>query len=149
MMRKLYCNSIIEGLLRGVILSLIMDFSVSIYAVSFKRDICILIIGIVASFLCSYFLLNKRMANKKEIIISFLISTVLFWSVNVIAFFNNFTLRFCFFPLREVESGEGFIIVFLYGVYILVTIIFRLFLFVIMLVKNDASKQDYNTCSDI
>lgn len=143
MMRKLYCNSIIEGLLRGVILFLIIDYSVSVYSASIKRDVCILIAGIGFSVISSFFLLNllnQKRINKKERILSFLIGTALFWSVNIIAFFNDFTLRFHCFPYREMESGEGFTIVFLCGVYILVTIVFRLFLLAVLFVRNGMNR---------
>lgn len=144
-MRKVYCNSVIEGIVRGIILFLILDYGVSIYSVSVQMDIFVLIVGIMISFICSFFLLNDKELSKKKSVISFLIGTISFWIVNIFTFFNNFTLRFSAFPYREAEPAEGFIIIFLFGIYIIATMAFRMFLFVAKLLKKRVDSSPSET----
>ena len=127
-----YKKPISDGLIRGFLSFFITEFitftdSYSAYIVAFA--LCLMIYFVI------YFLLIKN-DNQKQLLAEYLISFLSFLFSAVLIFINYMFIHISIFPQREIWYGDGFVLLFVQGAFVLGTIFFRLVALIIFSYRN-------------
>lgn len=142
MKKRIFLKAVLDGLIQSLILVCLETFSISVYASNLSLEQHLLI-GASSAVLSAvvYVVLTLKESNNKKLACFSLIS-ILFFVLNMVSILAiRLTFRFNFMPLREVNNADGILILFIIGCYILVSIILRICVFVISIIKNIHRKQ--------
>ncbi len=132
-MKKEYKKSILDGIIQGVLVCFFPKYIVSVFFVDepIELNIVFTIILCVLSIISFYYLILRK---KEKILLNSFISFMVFLIILTLNFINLFTLNIKILPLREVSNADGLLILLLMYLYLVPTVILRLFAFMIALV---------------
>lgn len=137
--RKLLLSAILDGVVNGLLLFLLGEYTVSIYiAESYVPCIIIGALSALFSTLCFWNLYKK--ANAK-IGFFFLISMVTYILVLCLIFVNYISVHIYIFPRRSLGNGDGIILILVEFFYTVVCTVSRLVCCIAIKVFRSSRKQ--------
>ncbi|MBR4058022.1 MAG: hypothetical protein IKK00_07855 [Oscillospiraceae bacterium] len=142
MNKRIVLKAALDGLIQSLILVCLGTFSVSVYASNLSLEKHLLI-GASSAALSAFVyvaLTLKESDNKK--LTRFSLNSLLFFILSTVVIFAiRLTFRFGFMPLREVNHADGILLLFVIGCYILASIVLKICVYIISVIKNIHRKQ--------
>lgn len=137
MNKRILIKAVFDGLIQSLILAGLGTFSISVYSANLALEQYLLIGVICAIFSAVVYAVFtvKEFSNKK--IIYFSLVGILCFVLSIVSILALYlTFSFNFVPLREINNADGILILFSIVCYILASIIFRICIFVLSIIKN-------------
>lgn len=148
MKNRIVLRAAIDGIFQGFLLFILGEFLISIYAQKFSLEKQLLLCGILAisSAIVYYFLLFRSFYNK---VIKFSLYSIVWFCISVFLMFINYlTVSFHILPIRQLNEGDGIILIITDVAFILLSIFSKLTVFLISLIKSKKNKKKFKIEND-
>lgn len=142
MNKKIYWKATIDGLFGSLILQFLNTFCISVFSTgySFEQFFLVTIFGALLSTSIYCIFLLKEYENKK--VRYFTALGFLFFIIGrVIFLFLDLTVKWEILPLRETNSADGLLIIFMAVCFILTSILLRACVFILLMIRNKRRNQ--------
>lgn len=133
-MKRFLYNGIWDGLLHGLLLIFVGGYSASVFALhSYAFDLALIAACVIVTAVSAHFAFRHQPPTRLWIIL--LISCLIFSLIALLGFCNLFTLKLRVFPQRELGDADGIIMLLYQALYLFVSAITRIVLFVFALIS--------------
>ena len=130
-MRKEYIYSILDGIITGLLLCFIGEYTFSTLFIEPQIEYNLIIIFIICiiSLVSTYFLIFRK--AECSILKKYLISIASFMVVLIVDVINLVTFKIRLLPIRETSDADGLLAIFFMGIYLAFVLISHLLALII------------------
>lgn len=135
--KKYFLKALLDGFISSLVLDCLDIFLLSVYASSLSLK-QYLLLGVLGAMISSaiYFVFILKESSNKNILRFSLMSIFSFILCMAIMLGIHLTFSIDFLPLREVNNGDGIMLLFTIGSFILSSIVIRFYIFSTLIIKN-------------